>query len=577
MRYFLLVLFAVLFMSISAIHAQSAQTESLYWSSGEDGPSLEFELKWKPFALGNAYVETQIGSDGFEIYGYSYQNVYYDYGELSDYGITFPIYSKGYARIAADARITSGYRCGFESIELDSRLVYVDVKTSFDLDAFSSSIKQCLDDHRRATGETWEEFVDFYNIRVLEVIVEVRLDIENAIRQKLNDENLQNNLKHRREVLWDTFKEVCYENYNDYETIKEALSDLSDVVANKSILQSWQQNAVDDCYNKLNKRANNLLLNDTTGDDSYSIDNLFNAALIRARNAEANGDYYTALQEYKTAYSLSNQNWLSDKISEMEQRTNAQAMVAGATTFISGMNEEFSDLGTGRMNGAFVFSINYTDLNFGVTDGLSGMQGGGLGVFAKYDHTFWLGYKKQFGFHLGLNGSASGLWDAYEGSNSFTDGYNSQPSKWDLGFFGGFNFFGRLEIDYFMRGLSIKGEYSAEDPNSIQGRLDQPIGGNLHFDSGLKTSFYFFNQIDFFIRGSAWYIDALADSQVKFLDNDNNKEVQTVSYGYRIELIKRPWSFILFSQHDAYYTTEALNIGLNYWGIGVGFGGGTSY
>lgn len=220
------------------------------------------------------------------------------------------------------------------------------------------------------------------------------------------------------------------------------------------------------------------------------------------------------------------------------------------------MNEGFADLPTGRMNGSLVFSLS---------------------AYGLFDYNIWFGPYKKAGLHLGVTASGSQLWEPYTGSNSFTGDYDSQPSNLDFGVFAGLNLFGRMELDYYFRGLSIKGEYSTEDHNSIQGRLDTPIGGKMHFNSGARASVYFLNNKELFIRGTGWYVDALPGSPVKFLDNANNDQIQTVSYGYRLEIGKRPWSFILFSQHDAYYTTEALNVGLNAWGVGVGFGGGTFF
>ncbi|MEP1304807.1 MAG: hypothetical protein ABJK11_17605 [Balneola sp.] len=563
----------VLFLfSLGLAYSQDAKVEDLYWFSDGDGISVEFELYWKPITVGSPYVETQIGRDGFTVYGYTYEGVNYKNSDLSEYGITFPYSSKGYAEISASASIESGSVCGFESIDLNSRSVHIPVKTTYDLDEFSSIIKGCLDEYRKEEGVSWEAFLDFYNIEVEHVYIEASSQIENAIRRKIAKEEKEDELEGKRDELWNIYENVCFKNYDDYETLRKNMTRFREVTSNKELLADWQKESVDKCSAKLSKRSEELLFNDEDEEEEVTTRSLFNAAINRAEAAEANGDYYTAADEYRAAYALDSQYWLQNKIREMKQRAETQAIAAGTATFISGMNEEFADLPKGRLDGSFVFSVNYSNLNYGGTNGLGGMEGASLGGYASIDRIFWFDKYKQVGAHLGAVGSQSALWDNFEGNNSFTNGYSSQPNNLDIGFFLGLNAFGKIELDYYFRGLSIKGEYSAEAPNSSQGRLDQPIGGPLHFDGGARASFYLYNNKEFFIRGTGWYVDGFSDSPLKFLDNANNDEVQTVSYGYRIVIAKRPWSLVIFSQHDAYHTNEALNVGLNSWGIGLGLG-----
>lgn len=560
-------------------YAQSANAVDLSWYAASDangeGPNLEFTLLWEHNTVGNPYIETQIQDPGFYITGYWYQDEYYDGLDLEEYGITFPLWSKGYARIKGDVYAGTAYDCGNEDVELGARLVYIDVKTSYFI-PFSDDFSKCLDQYRRDSGQSWEDISNFYDIEVLEVSIQKDFNIRNAIRQLNDQEALEEENKRESQRLWDIFEDVCYKNYDNLEELRRGLRRLSTVVSNSDRLVPWQQRAVAECQTRLGDQVEELLWE---GDDEedYTIDGMFNEAVANARNAEANGDYQTALEQYTRAYNLKNQYWIRGKIQEMEQRARTQAMAAGTAVFISGMNEGFADLPTGRMNGSLVFSLNFSDLNYGVTDGLGGMKGGSLGAYGVFDYNIWFGPYKKAGLHIGMTASYSGLWDTYTGSNPFTGSYDSEPSNTDFGVFGGLNLFGRLELDYYFRGLAIKGEYSTEDPNSIQGRLDTPMGGDMHFDGGARASIYLFNNKEFFIRTTGWYVDALAGSPVKFLDPANNDQVQTVSYGYRLEIGKRPWSFVLFSRHDAYYTTEAINVGLNSWGVGVGFGGGTFF
>ncbi len=570
-RLFYLFLFVYLLVPF-CLTAQDSNIENLNWSPNiynqENGPDIYFDLYWTPFTMGNPYVRTQVGREGFLVEGYYYDGVYYDGRDLSDQGIIFPFYSDGYIRMSADAVIMSGTYCGVESIRLSSRRIFTGEPTAFDLDGLSDSIKDCLDDYRRNTDGSWEEFVDFYNFQIFEVSLNARITIENAIRAKVRADERQNANEQRRRELWNIYQNVCNANYDEYDDVRRALSRLTEVQNNKPILQSWQRTSVDQCYERLRNLAEDLLFNDDDDDSNEnSIDNLFNAALSRARNAEARGDYYQALQEYKTAYGLKRQYWLEDRIREMEQKADAQAFAAGVATFITGMNELSDLVPSERLNGSLVHSGGYSEHNATNTPGLSEFSAARMDIFyLLVDRSFWLDKMKKIGIHIGGNVQYSSQWDDYSGSNNSGGSYSTSLDFTTIQVFAGLSFFGRLEIDYLYNGFGIDGNYNASEFSDV------PIGGKLHFDGGARASVYLLNNQDLFLRISGWYVDAQENSDYKFLDPDNNDDVQTTSYGYRVEFVKAPWSLSFYSRQDTYLSNTSLNIGLNSWGLGIGLG-----
>jgi len=299
---------------------------------------------------------------------------------------------------------------------------------------------------------------------------------------------------------------------------------------------------------------------------------LYGEAYNKARNAEAAGNLNEALKWYRIADSYSYNPQVRQKIQALEQQNDLTNMAAGAATFITGFNSAFEGLDEGRLvRGTMTSAFHYAESTYKEEFASRGSKAHFEGFMA-FDFYMWM-VRQKLAFHLGIFGNYAASSKELTGD---ARGFDSE--KLELGATSGINFFGLLEVDYLYRALKLDGEYRyvIDNPNGFGlSTIEVPFGGGLHFDGGLRAAIYLARKKHFFIRTSAWYINGSGEGMLAMVDpTPADQTTFTESQGFRIELVKRPWSFSFFRSYNAYYNLLENNLSVDTWGIGLLFGGG---
>ncbi|TNE26552.1 MAG: hypothetical protein EP346_13730 [Bacteroidetes bacterium] len=376
------------------------------------------------------------------------------------------------------------------------------------------------------------------------------------------------------DIAKNVLEQYCNRNYSSETELRRAISEVNRAL-NEQISVTWMKEALETCRTNLQQQLEEM----GRPEEDYSANGQYNKYVQLGRQAEANGNYHQAINYYKEALKYKDDYYLRQRIKELEPQADTQAIAAGAVTFAVGMEEAFGDLPTGRIRyGTYVSSISYMGMDMYRTDGLPGVEMTGMSGYVAYDHNFWLDKNAYTGIHLGVDGFLSTPWDNYiDNAGTDNEWTFSLDNYWTLGGYVGFNLYGYLEIDYYIRGLAIEGERYGEDAN-LNESYSVGFGGPVHYDGGLRSALYLVRNKELFIRAVGWWVDNTDKSPIGFLDFTNNTDIRTQSMGYRLEIVKRPWCFAFYHQVDSYYPyNNSLNIGIDTWGIGLAFGGGTDY
>lgn len=569
-------LVAFLMLSMGEVCAQGASKTHMedYYPDG-DGPIANLVILTDAFVAGGPYLRAQVKE--IEVTGYRYRGVTYSGSDLADCGITFPFKaSSGYISMSGGGgTVGTASRCTYYD-EMGSKNVHMNVVTDWDFSrGMSEGQKTCFNENNSTGNSDWMQ-----NAYVSVVFVNsVSIGnspyggnglIQASISRCLSERKAAQDQKEREERE-EQQAETKQDNTATGSQVKEKSKD-----------KTKEKRPEKDSPKK----------DDNEEDSGVSAEAqwkyaAYNRAMSQAQAAENRGDYAAAQSYYQDAYRIFPSAQLSQKIKEMETQQGVQM----AALFIIGFSE--LDPGPGRLRGQLDMRAGWGRYDFNRNGSLPGFYSTGLQVDLDIEHTIWLDKQWRLGVFGGISSfastAASGTYFNASGIELNTQFNNEafEVKVGDVKVYAGLNLYGVVQLGYMYQALQLSGTY---EPNGTWSGgseyVNIPYGGSWHVAQGWMGSLSLLRQKRTRLKISGWYTGN-RNSQPFSLINDEGRGAQILSYGYKVELGLRAWTFAFFTGSDSYFNRglgenspllgtpgyEARrDLGADYYGFTLGFG-----
>lgn len=366
------------------------------------------------------------------------------------------------------------------------------------------------------------------------------------------------------DLAGDVLDDYCNRNYSSESQIRTAISKVNEAL-NQNITVEWKREALERCRTNLQEQLSDL----SNGDDDYTYVSPHDRYVALGDAAWSQGNFQEAWQYYRQALEYEDNYYTRQKRDNAYQKWEEQRAVQGAAMLGEGIAEMREQAPTGRLNGTFFNAFSFTAYNYGRTPGLTFTdERYSVSAVASLDYNTWFDRDRTIGWHYGVYGQYDSPPTA-EGNSRDLQSLN----KGEFGIYTGINLFGYVEVDYILRGLSMNGEVYGFD-NTLDEYYTRNVGGGFSYDGGVRAAVYLLNQRDDFVRIVGYWIDSSPNSPIDFLDFTGS-EVSTASMGYKVEWGHSPLAFYFFHSVDSYYPGfDAMPMGVDTWGIGIGWGTG---
>ncbi|MBI1184740.1 hypothetical protein GC194_10735 [bacterium] len=528
-----------------------------------DGVYANVQVLSAPKQVGQGYIECWLGS--IEVTSYKLNGKEYSGSDLADCGIIFPFNaSEGYVMMSISAHCLESYNtCSyfFENSKMGTREVDMRTKSSWDISALlDEQTKKCFNEHK---GEfvKWSEAgtPEISEIAITSspygTSAELKMKIEECLRKRKEAEEAKKQAKQEKD--------------------------------NKD---GDQQQGSDEAA-KAQAEAEKKKAEEEEEMSAHEIDlRNYDVYMARGEEAEKNGDYKTAKYYYEQAYQLFPSTDLKARIDAMPLKE----AVAGATDFAIGYSR--LDPGPGEITGEFDFSLGYSVFTFNRNASIPNFKARGLyGSFAA-NHTIWFSSGHRVGLFLGANAvfnnpiNDGSIRDSSGEKVNALDPTRSFYGKYaDMQGLVGINFFGLFNISYLLQyqGIHAKYEPFTTRPQDDNYTLVQYGRHNMSF-GGIMLGVTPLRQKRTRLQITGWLVDHRPKGEAYLRFSNKHTANYTLSYGTRIQLGLRLWSFSAFAGSFSYinapfaagsplYYNKNLNtnhsIGLSYYGFTIGFSG----
>lgn len=552
----------VLLTSITYGWAQGEIREkTIYYE--QNGVSYEIYMEYRTAGTNSVpQVQFRLEPNRIKVRSYRYGGKYYGESDLMRI-----IYAGGgeYEDYPRDLR----GNLYFHLDEIDADPVNCDVDTYYRSDEIVASqdgwntltindsrLSSCLQTKNRGD---WVEYGAIgIDITVTRISTTLNLNSLNGLIRLYEEEQGGNDLA--QEVL----DQYCNRNYSSESQLRTAISKVNEAL-NETITVEWKREALERCRTNLQEQLNDMWNGDD--DNTYQSPHDRNVALGDA--AYSQGNYQAAWNYYRAALQYEDNYYTRQKRDNAYQKWEEQRALQGAVALGEGIAEMREEAPTGRLNGTMFNAFSVTAYNYGRTPGISFNNDyySASGVIS-FDYNTWFDRDRSFGWHYGVYGQLD-LIPGVEGNSRDLQGME----KYEYGIYTGFNLYGYLEVDYFFRGMAMFGEVYGFD-SDLDEYYTRRLGGGLTYDGGIRAAVYLMRERNDFIRFVGYWIDSSPESTIAFLD-PVSRSASTASMGYKIEWGHSPLAFYVFHSVDSYYTDfGAIPMGIDTWGIGIGWGTG---
>ncbi|NVK28596.1 MAG: hypothetical protein HWE14_11165 [Flavobacteriia bacterium] len=520
----------------------------------------------------NPQLQFRVEKNSAELTSFSYNGNFYLFNDL--YGIIavyedveIPRYYASQFKIyLEDAVAALGYTCETQDFLSNTFWVTEDAWTTISIN--DQELINCLRTkeagfwreygHTRAYSDGYSSYERGYGMRIAES--DIGINISQFRKAVTSYEEREGGNNTARDVLDD----YCNRNYSSESQIREAMGAVNRALG-EDISQQWVREALQNCRTSLQEQLNDMA--SQAQDDLYDSPHDKYAAYGDA--AFSQGNYQQAWQYYRTALNYEDNYYTRQKRDEAYKKWEEQRAIQGAAHLVEGVADMRESAPTGRLNGTFFSSFGYGNYNYSRIPGVRFNNSYHSGyMLASFDYNTWFNSSRSVGWHYGIYGQLDFL-PGVEGNSRDLQGMD----KAEWGIYTGINLFGYIEIDYILRGLSMNGEVYGFD-SDLDEYYTRNIGGGMSYDGGVRVAVYLLNQREDFVRFVGYYINSYVDSPIGFLDFTGG-ENSTQSMGYRVEWGHSPLSFYFFHSTDSYYpAANSIPMGVDTWGIGIGWGTG---
>lgn len=562
-----LLLPSILFLFNFASVAQNNSGEITFYYE-EFGASYSIDVMWRMVGS-NDYPQVQFRVDrsSVELRSIQTSSGFYSFQEIdgmvfSETGDFLPDNVEGQAKLeigpsgiwhAGNCRTSNDYRSGSFWATMDGwHTVRIE----------DSNLKNCL------VGEpsgSWLEFGRVQkDIRGIEIVdIETGYNIVALKRLIASYEAEQGGNEKGRKVLND----YCNRNYDSESQILRALGEVNSALG-ENITTQWIRESLETCRTNLQSQLEDL----RNGGDDYTYVSPHDRNVALGDAAYSQSNFQEAWNYYRTALTYEDNYYTRQKRDNAYQKWEEQRAIQGGAMLVEGISEMRREAPTGRLNGTFYSNFAYAATDYSRIPGLrfnDTYHGGTMAV--SLDYNTWFNRTKSIGWHYGISAQLDVIPGVRGGPNDID---LQGMDKWEFSAYTGLNFFGYVEIDYIFRGLSMNGEiYGFDEDLDEYYTLD--MGGGLSYDGGVRAAIYLLNQRDDFVRIVGHWINSSPNSPIGFLDFVDGGGVSTSSMGYKVEWGHSPLSFTFFHTVDSYYPGfNAVPMGVDIWGIGIGWGTG---
>lgn len=362
----------------------------------------------------------------------------------------------------------------------------------------------------------------------------------------------------------DVLRQYCRGVSNNEKSIREAMQAVGQ--ARRLVRTEDDRRRLDECSERLSQQLSAVFQREGAEyERNQRNQNPYYYAIQDAQTAERNGNLMLALQHYRRAYGIQPTPQIANKIRSLEASVQTQAAATGAAAVIGGITSDLRRNTNWIMDGAFIIQFPFTGNDYSSSFGLGSdatNQGmAGIPPYLSIERIFWLNAASTNGLNLGMNAHflKAGLDPKIELSQgAFRVNGSEVNAHMNV------HLFGLLEIGPMFKLMKLEGTYELSNSDRAV-----RYGGDWQPSVGLRSAVYLKRQSEFMVRAVGWYINNGPDGFGVLTGTDRH----LLSYGYRLELLWQPWSIGFYSSSDSYYNNiDNLHLGLNQWGIALGFG-----